>query len=82
MEPDIFILLLAIPLVSGALLTVLEDETGTFIFNSRDLCALPILDQVVGAGVQSLKVRNGVTFGDDGAPIEGVLAFQLPHAYW
>ncbi len=30
------------------------------------------------AGVQALKVRNGVAFGDDGAPIESVLAFQLP----
>lgn len=34
------------------------DERGTYIFNSRDLCALPLLDRVVATGVQSLKVEG------------------------
>ncbi len=35
-----------------------EDERGTYVFNSRDLCALPLLDRVVKTGVQSLKVEG------------------------
>ena len=39
-------------------MSVEEDKTGTFIFNSYDLCALPILDKLIDAGVKSLKIEG------------------------
>lgn len=35
-----------------------EDERGTYILNSRDLCLLPYLPQLVEAGVDSFKVEG------------------------
>lgn len=35
-----------------------EDEKGTYFFNSKDLCALPILDKIIKTGVKSLKVEG------------------------
>lgn len=35
-----------------------EDERGTYIMNSKDLCLLPYLDEVVATGVDSLKVEG------------------------
>lgn len=37
---------------------ILEDETGTFIFNSRDLCLIEHLPELVAAGVDSLKIEG------------------------
>ncbi len=35
-----------------------EHKEGTFIFNSYDMCAIPILDEIVSAGVCSLKIEG------------------------
>lgn len=35
-----------------------EDETGTFIFNSKDLCLLPYIPELVASGVDSLKIEG------------------------
>ena len=35
-----------------------EDERGTYIMNSKDLCLLPYLDEVVGCGIDSLKIEG------------------------
>jgi U32 family peptidase len=35
-----------------------EDESGTFIFNSRDLCLLEHLPAIVSSGVASLKIEG------------------------
>jgi len=35
-----------------------QDERGTYFFDSRDLCALPVLDQLVRTGVHALKVEG------------------------
>lgn len=35
-----------------------EDERGTYILNSRDLCLLPYLPQLLDAGVDSFKVEG------------------------
>lgn len=35
-----------------------EDERGTYIFNSKDLCLLEMLPQLVAAGVDSLKIEG------------------------
>ena len=42
----------------GEYFPVLEDETGTFIFNSRDLCLLEHLPALVESGVASLKIEG------------------------
>jgi len=39
-------------------LEVEEHPEGTFIFNSCDMCALPILDELINAGVSSLKIEG------------------------
>lgn len=45
-------------LPEGEWMRVSEDEHGTYLFNSRDLCALPVLDRVVASGVHSLKIEG------------------------
>lgn len=37
-----------------------EDESGIFIFNSKDLCLLPHLPELIGSGVGSLKIEGRV----------------------
>ncbi len=35
-----------------------EDERGTYFFDPKDLCALPVLADLVGSGVQALKIEG------------------------
>lgn len=42
----------------GEYFPVYEDERGTYIFNSKDLCLLGSLAQLVAAGVDSLKIEG------------------------
>ena len=35
-----------------------QDKKGTYIYNSRDLCLLQMLDRIVDAGVQSIKIEG------------------------
>lgn len=35
-----------------------EDEYGAYIFNSRDLCLLNMLPQLIGSGVDSIKIEG------------------------
>lgn len=42
----------------GEYFPVLEDASGTFIFNSKDLCLLPHIPQLVESGVDSLKIEG------------------------
>lgn len=42
----------------GEYFPVLEDENGTFIFNSRDLCLLEHIPALVECGVASLKIEG------------------------
>lgn len=42
----------------GEYFPVLEDATGTFIFNSKDLCLLEFLPELVTSGVDSLKIEG------------------------
>jgi putative protease len=37
---------------------VVEDDSGTFIFNSKDLCLLPHIPELVASGVDSLKIEG------------------------
>jgi putative protease len=42
----------------GEYFPVEEDERGTYIFNSKDLCLIEMLPQLVAAGVDSLKIEG------------------------
>ena len=42
----------------GQYFPVLEDERGTYIFNSKDMCLLPYLPDVIESGVNSLKIEG------------------------
>lgn len=42
----------------GHYLPIEEDERGSYIFNSKDLCTIHELDQIIGAGVDSLKIEG------------------------
>lgn len=42
----------------GEYFPVLEDERGTYIFNSKDMCLLPYIDKVIESGVDSLKIEG------------------------
>ncbi|MDO5026259.1 MAG: U32 family peptidase [Tissierellia bacterium] len=37
-----------------------ENERGTFIFNSKDLCLIEYIDQLIEAGISSLKIEGRV----------------------
>ena len=42
----------------GEYMPVYENERGTFIFNSKDLCMLPYIPQMIEAGIGSLKIEG------------------------
>lgn len=42
----------------GEFFPVEEDERGTYIFNSKDLCLLTMLPELISAGVHSLKIEG------------------------
>lgn len=42
----------------GEYLPVYENERGTFLFNSRDLCMLEYIPQLISAGIDSFKVEG------------------------
>jgi len=39
-------------------LPVVESENGTFIYNSKDLCLLEYIDEIINMGVASLKIEG------------------------
>ncbi|MBR2214752.1 MAG: U32 family peptidase [Selenomonadaceae bacterium] len=42
----------------GEYFPVEEDARGTYIFNSRDLCLMPYLKEIMGGGIDSLKIEG------------------------
>ncbi len=42
----------------GQYFPIVEDDRGTYIFNSKDMCLLPHLADVIGSGVDSLKIEG------------------------
>ncbi len=42
----------------GEYLPVYENERGTYIFNSKDLCMIEYIPELVGAGIDSLKIEG------------------------
>ena len=43
---------------AGEYFPVGEDERGSYVMNSKDLCLLPYLDKVIQSGVASLKIEG------------------------
>ncbi|MBQ6539742.1 MAG: U32 family peptidase, partial [Oscillospiraceae bacterium] len=42
----------------GVYLPVFEDEKGSSVLSSHDLCCIDFLDQIIGAGVESFKIEG------------------------
>ena len=42
----------------GEIFDVAEDERGTYIMNSKDLCMMPRLDKILELGLHSLKIEG------------------------
>ncbi|TDT71483.1 putative protease [Hypnocyclicus thermotrophus] len=42
----------------GEYYPIYEDETGTHIFNSKDLCTIEFIDKILDIGVDSLKIEG------------------------
>lgn len=42
----------------GEYMPVYENERGTYIFNSKDLCMVEYIDQIMDAGIDSLKIEG------------------------
>ncbi len=42
----------------GEYMPVFEDEHGTFIFSSKDLCTIEFIDKIIEAGVDSIKIEG------------------------
>ncbi len=42
----------------GCFFPIEESEEGSYLFNSKDLCALPVLPELLSAGVCSLKLEG------------------------
>lgn len=42
----------------GEYFPVVEDERGTYIMNSKDLCSIDFLDKIIETGVDSLKIEG------------------------
>lgn len=42
----------------GEYMPVFEDDHGTYIFNSKDLCTIEFIDKILDIGVDSLKIEG------------------------
>lgn len=42
----------------GQYMPVFEDERGTFIFNSKDLCLIEYIDEIIEMGIDVLKIEG------------------------
>ena len=42
----------------GEVMPVYENERGTYIFNSKDLCMIEHIDDIIDAGIDSLKIEG------------------------
>jgi U32 family peptidase len=42
----------------GEYFPVYEDETGSYLYNSKDLCTIEFIEQILAAGVNGLKIEG------------------------
>ncbi|MDR1025984.1 MAG: U32 family peptidase C-terminal domain-containing protein [Lactobacillus sp.] len=55
---DLFEYLIEEEFRPGEFIEIEEDERGSYIMNSKDLCLLPRLDELLSLGIDSLKVEG------------------------
>ena len=74
----------------GECFEIEEHEEGTYFFNSKDLCAIDILDRIIETGVTSLKIEGrakssyyaaAVTYAYRGA-IDELISGKKPDVRW
>ncbi len=56
----------------GEYFPVFEDERGTYIFNSKDLCTIEFIDKILDIGIDSLKIEGrmkGIYYGANAVKI-------------
>ena len=65
----------------GEYYPVAEDERGTYIMNSKDLCLLPYLDEVIACGIDSLKIEGRMKSVHYAASVTKVYREAIDAAY-
>jgi len=61
----------------GEYFPVFEDEMGTYIMNSRDMCMIDHLDDVIDAGIDCLKIEGRAKSGYYAAIVTGAYRHVL-----
>ena len=61
----------------GEYFPVFEDEKGTYIMNSRDMCMIDHLDDLMGAGVDCLKIEGRAKSAYSAAVVTGAYRHVL-----
>ena len=64
----------------GEYFPVFEDEQGTYILNSRDMCMIDHLDDLIAAGLNSLKIEGRAKSGYYAAIVTGAYRHCLDAA--
>ncbi len=65
----------------GEYFPVFEDEQGTYILNSRDMCMIDHLDDLMDAGVDCLKIEGRAKSGYYAAIVTGAYRHVLDDVY-
>lgn len=55
---DLFEFLVEEDFRPGEFIEIMEDERGSYIMNSKDMCLLPRLDKILDLGIESLKIEG------------------------
>ena len=66
---------------SGEYFPVFEDEKGTYIMNSRDMCMIDHLDDLIDAGVDCLKIEGRAKSAYYAAIVSGAYRHVLDDVY-
>ena len=65
----------------GEYFPVFEDEMGTYIMNSRDMCMIDHLDDIMDAGIDCLKIEGRAKSGYYAAIVTGAYRHVLDDVY-
>lgn len=65
----------------GEYFDVMEDERGTYLFNSKDLCMIRHIPELIGAGIDSFKIEGRVKSAFYNATITNAYRMAID-AYW
>lgn len=55
---DLFEFLIEEDFRPGELIEIVEDKNGSYIMNSKDMCLLPKLNEIIDLGIESLKIEG------------------------